>query len=958
MYHAVRACNAEERAARLDRADPDVRHEVESLLAHGDDDTFLEEPVVGDALSLLAKRAPPGLEEGMRLGPYRIERLLDAGGMGQVYRAVDTRLGRAVAIKVVHEQFNARFQREARMIAALNHSNICALHDVGPNYMVMELLDGETLAARIQKGPILPATAIDYAGQILAALAQAHAQGIVHRDLKPGNIMITNSGIKVLDFGLATSAGDDPLTATDAAMGTPGYMSPEQRRGRTEDSRTDIYAFGCVLHEMLTGSRRSLHRIRPRKLEAILARCLDVDPARRWQTVADVQRELSALATGAGWRGSIAAVVRPIIASRARMAAAACALVAVAALIGWLVVARPARTLTDKDTIVLAEFANRTGDPVFDGTLRQGLLVQLEQSPFLSIVPDSRIRQALALMDQKSDAGLTPAIAADLCQRVGSAAVVAGSIAQVGTPYQLTIRAMNCANGETLASAEATATDKDHVLNALGVASTSIRAKLGESLSSVQKFNIPLEQATTASLPALKAYSEGMRALWANGDPTAAIPLFQHASELDPQFALAFGMLAIEYAFVGDSRVAADYAAKSYALRDKVSEPEKYFITARYGRSGNGDIEMAIQACLAWIQAYPREPMPRMQLAGAIYPVIGEFEKAVAQGVEAVRLAPTNPIAYALLMSDYIALNRIAEARASYEQARKHGLQSALYPLNLYQLAFLRQDTTAMATQVAASRGLAGAENQLLAATAETAAYHGQIELARRLTGDAMDAAQRAGEQEPAATYQAMSAVREALAGNLQEAQQRARDALQRAPARDVQYGAALVFALVGDDRRAAALADELASQYPQDTLVQFNYLPTVRAKLALDRGDAAAALDILRVATPYELGVTRHSALGWTSLYPIFMRGEAHLAAHQDPQAAAEFRKILEHPGIALNHPIGPVARLRMAAALANAGDRAGSAAAYAAFFALWKDADPGLPVLKQARADFARIR
>ena len=958
LYHAARGACAEERAALLGAADPELRREVESLLAQPADGGFLERPAIQNAASQREDPPTRALAAGTRLGPYRIESKLGAGGMGEVYRATDTRLGRAVAIKTTHLQFDARFRREAHAISSLNHPNICALHDIGPDFMVMELIEGDTLAARLKKGVLPVKVVLVYATQLLAALAEAHARGIVHRDLKPGNIMIAKSGVKILDFGLAKSMGDETLTAAGDVMGTPAYVSPEQRAGQPADPRSDIWSFGCVLHEMLTGTRVGpwRKRIASHKLDAIVGRCLEPDPARRWQTVAALQRELSTVTASNGWLDSIAGATAPK-SRRTWTLATACLLVAAIGAAGWFRWAAPARALTDKDTVVLADFANRTGDPVFDGTLRQGLSVQLEQSPFLSIVPEGLVRQTLALMDRKGDAALTPEIALDLCQRVGSAAVIKGSIAQIGAPYQLTLRAVDCANGETLASTEAEATDKNHVLEALGKASSRLRAKLGESLGSVRKFDTPLEQATTSSLEALKAYSGGMRILWTGSDPAAAIPLFKRAIELDPDFALAYGVLAIEYTDLGESRVAADYARKAYALRGKVSEPEKYFITARYGRSGTGNIDMAIQACLAWIQAYPRAAMPRIMLAGSIYPVIGEFDKAVPQGVESIRLMPTNPIPYALLMDDYIALNRPADARASYEQARRLNLHSTLFALDLYQLAFLQQDAAGMARQVAASRGQPGTEDQVLASAAETAAYYGHLEEARRLSDQAMNSAQRAGEQEPAATYLAMSALREALLGNTKEAGQRAQSALQRSQARDVMYGAALAYAFTGNDMQAETLADDLASQYPEDTLVQFNYLPALRGKLALDRGDAAEALSTLRMATPYELGTTRSGILGWTSLYPIYVRGEAYLAMHQGREAVAEFRKILASPGLALNYPIGPMARLQLARALSSTGARAEARAAYRDLLTLWKDADSGVPVLRHARSEFARL-
>lgn len=613
--------------------------------------------------------------------------------------------------------------------------------------------------------------------------------------------------------------------------------------------------------------------------------------------------------------------------------------------------------LTEKDTIVLADFANSTGDPVFDGTLRQGLSVQLDQSPFLSIVSDQQIHQTLQLMGNKPDAKLTPNVAQDLCQRVGSAAVIEGSIAQIGAPYLLTVKAVDCSNGETLASTEAQASDKNHVLDALGQVSSELRGQLGESLNNLQKFDMPLEQATTPSLEALKAYSEGMRAVSTGNDTPAAIPYMKHAIELDPDFALAYAMLSVQYNDLGESSVGAEYARKAYELRDRASEPEKYFVAARYDKEVTGNVKSAIQTCQLWIDAYPRSWLPRSLLAGSIYPIVGEYEKAAAESREAIRLDPDAPAAYGILMDAYINLNRLADAKATYEEARTRKLMFTRYRFHLYEIAFLQNDSAGMAQQVAASVGQPGTEDQVLASAAETAAYYGQLKKARDFSRQAMDSAERADEQEPAATYLAMSAVREALFGNANEAVRRATSALGRSTARDVQYAAALTFGFAGDDARSEAIAGDLARKHSEDTLVEFNYLPTLRGKVALNRRNTPEALAALRAATPYELGVTKFSAISWTAMYPVYVRGEAFLAAHQGREAAAEFEKIIAHRGIVVNEPIGALAHLQLGRAYAIAGDKNKAKAAYEDFLALWKDADPDIPVLRRAKAEYAKL-
>ena len=414
---------------------------------------FLDRPAIQNAPELLDDSTVTELTTGACLGPYRIEGKLGEGGMGEVFRAVDTRLGRAVAIKITHEQFSARFEREARAISSLNHPNICTLHDVGPNYLVMELVEGETIAARLKSGPLPVKTALLYASQIAAALAEAHGKGIIHRDLKPGNIMIAKSGVKVLDFGLAKSGEDETVTASHMVMGTPAYMAPEQREGKPADARSDIYSFGCVLYEMLTGARVGAQRKRipSRRLERIVNRCLEEDPGRRWQSAAELEREL-----GSSNRRHKPLEVRsppPPLSWRCSLAA-----------YSYL---HRAPKLTDKDTIVLADFDNKTGDPVFDDTLRQGLSVELQQSPFLSLISDRKIQQTLALMGQPKDARLTSEIAQQVCERTASAAVLEGSIASVGSQYVLGLRAKDCNTGNILDQEQAVAAKREDVLNSL-----------------------------------------------------------------------------------------------------------------------------------------------------------------------------------------------------------------------------------------------------------------------------------------------------------------------------------------------------------------------------------------------------------------------------------------------------------------------------------------------------------
>jgi tetratricopeptide (TPR) repeat protein len=616
-----------------------------------------------------------------------------------------------------------------------------------------------------------------------------------------------------------------------------------------------------------------------------------------------------------------------------------------------------AKPLTDKDMLVLADFANTTGDPVFDGTLRQGLAVQLEQSPFLSIIPDEKIQQTLVLMGQPADAKLVPAIAREVCQRTASAAVLDGSIARIGTQYLLTLKAVNCDSGKTLASTEAKAIDENHVLDALGNVSTEIRNKLGESLSTIQKFDTPLEEATTPSLAALKAFSSAMQMMRTKG-PEAAIPFFKRAVELDPNFAVAWAYLGVQATTSLEPSLSVDYRTKAYELRDRTSDAEKYWITATYHKGVTGDIPKAIEACDLWIQAYPRSEMPHIYLGAAVLPVVGQYERAAEESIAGVRLRPDFPLAYAFGIRAYTSLNRFDEAKATYAQALERKLHTSYIDSVMYFLAFAQNDTAAMAQHAANVESLPKWQHQMLNMEGDTAAYSGRLKEARELSRRAMDRAQHAGEKDAPALYSGTSALREAWFGNTGEARQRATLALKLSTGRDLQYFAALAFAYTRDDARAKALADDLDKRFPEDTIVQFNYLPTVRGRLALNKGDASGAIANLAVAAPYELGATRAIDLDWSAMFPVFVRGEAYLAAHKGSEAAAEFQKILDHRGLVLNQPIGALAHLGLGRAYVLQGDTVRARAAYQDFLTLWKDADPGIPILKQAQAEYSKLK
>jgi eukaryotic-like serine/threonine-protein kinase len=944
LYHAVREADADQRAALLDQADAELRREVEQLLSQHTGDGFLDRPAMQRAAGLFEDSTTVQWDSGVRLGPYQLEHRLGEGGMGEVFRAVDTRLGRAVAVKITREQFTARFEREARAIASLNHPNVCTVHDVGPNYLVMELVEGETLAARLKRGPLSQKEALLYASQIAAALAAAHAKGIIHRDLKPANVMVTSAGVKVLDFGLATLEGATALTVERMVMGTPAYMAPEQRAGEPADARTDIYAFGCVLYEMLTGTRAALQRspLPSRPLERIVSRCLEEDPRRRWQSAGELQGALAAIPPAR--RVATAAVAAAVI----------LALCAAGAYVYW----HRTPTLTDTDTIVLADFTNTTGDPVFDDMLRQGLAAQLEESPFLKLISDAGIRRTLEFMNEPPDARLTPDIAQEVCARTGSAAILEGSIATLGSQYVLGLRATDCHTGDTLATAQAEAARKEDVLRALSQIAISFRTRVGESLASVQKFSGPREDATTTSFEAWKAYSTGVKG-FLSGDP-AAQQLFKRAVVLDPEFASAHAMLGISYSVMGESTLSRAHTLEAYQLRHRVSDRERLGIETFYDRDVTGNLQREEQTLLSWAQMYPRDAWPPGLLSGLATTSTGRHEHALEAADQATALDPANPAPYASRARNFLYLGRLDEAEATIRWAAENKLSKGLDFLVVpYLIAVARDDSEGMARAAAAARGQPAVDAMLSHLQALALARAGRLEEARRTARAALDHAQESGQRERAATFEAAVAVWEAFYGHDAAARQTAANALDRARGRDLDYAAAFALALAGDVSRARAVAEELSQTFPEDTSVQSMYLPTLRALFDLNGSQPDSAIQQLEAASRFDLAL---GALGFNSyfgaLYPVYVRGLAYLAARQPEQAAAEFQKIVDHRSIVLADPVDAMARLQLARSLVLTGDIDKARRAYGDLLTLWKDADRNVPTIDAARAEYERLR
>jgi eukaryotic-like serine/threonine-protein kinase len=614
--------------------------------------------------------------------------------------------------------------------------------------------------------------------------------------------------------------------------------------------------------------------------------------------------------------------------------------------------------LTEKDTIVLADFANSTGDPVFDGTLRQGLAVQLEQSPFLSLIPDRRIHQILRLMGKTAGTPLTAAIAHEICERTGSAAALEGSIALIGSRYVLGLRATNCRTGDVLDEEQVQSVRKEEVLNALSEVARKFRTRVGESISAVEKHDTPLAEATTPSLEALKAYSTALR-VHASSGAIASLPLFKRATEIDPHFAMAHAWLGRAYADLDESDLAAESISRGWQLRDRTSDRENLWITAAYHTLVTGNLEKARQTCQAWLQIYPRDPAPHQLFSGMINKSAGRYEEAADEAQKAIALDPDFAIGYYNLGVNNAYLGRLEEADKAVERAVARGLEIDEFLMLRYDVAFLRGDQAGMDREAARARAKSGAANWISNREAFALAYSGHLRQAREASRRAVSEAQQTAQLERAGLWEAGEAVREAFFGNLRQAKERAMVALEQSRDREVEYGAAVALALSGDSSRSETLANDLDTRFPEDTAVQFSYLPVLRALLALSRKDARKAIEVLQTAAPHELGAPRSGIQAlFGALYPVYVRGDVYLTEHRGAEAAAEFQKILDHRGIVVSDPVGALAHLQLGRAYALSDDVTKAKSAYQDFLTLWKDADRNIPVLVQAQAEYANLQ
>jgi len=625
---------------------------------------------------------------------------------------------------------------------------------------------------------------------------------------------------------------------------------------------------------------------------------------------------------------------------------------------GIVVRTRRLAALGAKDSVLIADFTNTTGDAIFDDTLRQGLVVQLEQSPFLSLISEDRIQATLRLMGQPADARVSSDVARQVCERTGSAAVLEGSIASLGTQYVLGLRATSCSTGDLLDEEQAQAAKKEDVLAALTQIARKFRTRVGESLATIKKHDIPLAEATTQSLEALKAYSTGWKLMFSTSD-TAALPFFQRAIQLDPQFAMAYASMGRAYGDLGEAALSAENSAEAYKRRDRASDLEKFWVTAAYDMQVTENLDRAQQTCEVWAQTYPRDPMPHAFLAGVIYPVLGKYEEAIQEATRAREIDPNFAIVYFILASRYQALGRLEEARNSFRMASERGLEIPDFPAGEYDLAFVRGDRKEMQRVADLARKNPSADEWITDHEAFVLAYAGRLRDAIKTSLQAEELAEQAGHREAAALYQAGAALWDGFFGNVADAKENATTALKLSNDRGVEYGVALALAFSGDSSRAQQLADDLDRRFPEDVSVQFSYLPTLRARLALNRSEPVKAIELLQKATLYELGSPRtalHANFG--ALYPIYLRGEAYLAAQGGTEAAAEFQKILDHPGIVASDPISALSHLQLGRAYALQGNTAKAKTAYQDFLTLWKDADPDIPILKEAQAEYAKLK